>query len=180
MLTDASGRADCEGDDLILGQGLADQAAVAIANAQLLQEAREAATLEERTRLARDIHDTLAQGLTGIVVQLGATQRALAMAPEEALEHLQLALRMARETLAEARRSVWNLRAAALERGDLADALRGAGAATAWRGRRGHLRGAAATRGRFPPASSRRCCVCARKRWSTWPSMPTPVRPGCC
>jgi signal transduction histidine kinase len=80
--------------------------------------------LEERTRLARDIHDTLAQGLTGIVVQLGAAQRALAVAPDESREHLALAQRMARESLAEARRSVWNLRAPALDRGDLADALR--------------------------------------------------------
>jgi len=124
MLTNANGRAECSSDDLILGQGLADQAAVAIANAQLLNQAREAATLEERTRLARDIHDTLAQGLTGVVVQLGAAQRALAVAPEEAKSHLALAWSMARESLAEARRSVWNLRAPALERGELSDALR--------------------------------------------------------
>jgi signal transduction histidine kinase len=123
MLTNADGRAECGSDDLVLGQGLADQAAVAIANAQLLDQAREAATLEERTRLARDIHDTLAQGLTGIVVQLGAAQRALAVAPEEAREHLSLAQHMARESLAEARRSVWNLRSPALDRGDLAGAL---------------------------------------------------------
>ncbi len=57
--------------------------------------------LEERTRLARDIHDTLAQGLTGIVVQLGAAQRALAVAPDESREHLALAQRMAHESLAE-------------------------------------------------------------------------------
>ncbi len=125
MLTNSNGEADCGSDDLVLGQGLADQAAVAIANAQLLREARQAATLEERTRLARDIHDTLAQGLTGVVVQLGATQRALARAPDEAKAHLAVALGMARESLAEARRSVWNLRAPALERGDLSDALRG-------------------------------------------------------
>ena len=124
ILTNASGQADCQPDDLILGQGLADQAAVAIANAQLLTQAREAAMLEERTRLARDIHDTLAQGLTGIVVQLGAALRALMVAPDETREHLVLAQRMARESLAEARRSVWNLRAPALDRGDLADALR--------------------------------------------------------
>ena len=124
VLTNADGRADCGQDDLILGQGLADQAAVAIANAQLLARTRETAMLEERTRLARDIHDTLAQGLTGIVVQLGAAQRALAVAPDESREHLALAQRMARESLAEARRSVWNLRAPALDRGDLADALR--------------------------------------------------------
>ena len=93
--------------------------------AALLEQSREAATLEERTRLARDIHDTLAQGLTGIVVQLGAAQRAQAIADPQAAEHLDLAQRMAREALAEARRSVWNLRAAALERGDLSDALAG-------------------------------------------------------
>src|SRR6266487_3323054 len=87
-------------------------------------QAHEAATLEERARLAREIHDTLAQGLTGIVVQLGAAQRALTAAPEDADQHIDLAQRMARESLAEARRSVWNLRAPALERGDLADALR--------------------------------------------------------
>jgi len=96
VLTNADGCADCGQDDLILGQGLADQAAVAIANAQLLARTRETAMLEERTRLARDIHDTLAQGLTGIVLQLGAAQRALAVAPDEAREHLALAQRMAR------------------------------------------------------------------------------------
>jgi signal transduction histidine kinase len=124
MLVNANGCAECAGDDLILGQGLADQASVAIANAQLLTQARAAAALEERTRLARDIHDTLAQGLTGVVVQLGAAQRALDAAPLEARSHLALALRMARESLAEARRSVWNLRSPALQRGDLGDALR--------------------------------------------------------
>jgi len=109
------------------------EARVAAQTAELLDQEREAAMLAERTRLARDIHDTLAQGLTGIVVQLGAAQRALewggtanrpAEAPDEAREHLALAQRMARESLAEARRSVWNLRAPALDRGDLADALR--------------------------------------------------------
>ncbi len=92
---------------------------------QLLEQERAAATLAERTRLAREIHDTLAQGLTGIVVQLGAAQRAQTADPNAADQHIDLAQRMAREALAEARRSVWNLRAPALERGDLADALRG-------------------------------------------------------
>jgi len=100
------------------------EARVETQTARLLDQEREAATLEERARLAREIHDTLAQGLTGIVVQLGAAQRALTAAPEDADQHIDLAQRMARESLAEARRSVWNLRAPALERGDLADALR--------------------------------------------------------
>lgn len=112
-------------DDLKLTEGLADQAAVAIANAQLIAQFQETAMLEERNRLARDIHDTLAQGLTGIVVQLGAAQRAIAATAEETIEHIDLAQRMAREALAEARRSVWNLRAPMLEQGDLTDALQG-------------------------------------------------------
>lgn len=124
-LIDQHGAAERPNDDVHLAAGFAHQAAVAIANAQLLEQSRETATLAERTRLARDIHDTLAQGLTGIVVQLGAVQRALEHAPEQAFTHIELAQRMARESLAEARRSVWNLRAPALERGDLADALRG-------------------------------------------------------
>lgn len=125
LLVDAKGTAERSEEDMHLAAGIADQAAVAIANTQLLEQSREAAVLEERTRLARDIHDTLAQGLTGIVMQLGAAQRALDHAPTEAPNHVELAARMARESLAEARRSVWNLRAPALERGDLADALRG-------------------------------------------------------
>ncbi len=93
--------------------------------AELLEQSREAARLEERTRVARDIHDTLAQGLTGIVVQLGAAQRALQVSSPDAGEHIELAQNMAREALAEARRSIWNLRAPALERGKLSDALQG-------------------------------------------------------
>lgn len=111
-------------DDLAVAASFASHAAVAITNAQLLEQAREAAMLEERTRLARDIHDTLAQGLTGIIVLLGAISRALRAAPDEAERDLDLAQRMAREALAEARRSVWNMRAGALARGDLGDALR--------------------------------------------------------
>lgn len=124
ILLSTSGSAEREQDDLVLAQGLADHAAVAIANAQLLAQSHERATLEERTRLARDIHDTLAQGLTGIVVQLSAAQHALSEVPDEADQYLDLAQRLARESLAEARRSVWNLRSPSLERGDLADALR--------------------------------------------------------
>lgn len=98
---------------------------VTVQTASLLAGEREKAMLGERTRLARDIHDTLAQGLTGIIVQLGAAQQALHANHPDANEHLDLAARMARESLAEARRSVWNLRAEALERGDLRHALNG-------------------------------------------------------
>jgi len=99
------------------------EARVEAQTAQLLDQERQAATLAERARLAREIHDTLAQGLTGIVVQLGAAQRALTLQTAAAEQHIQLAQLLAREALSEARRSVWNLRAPALERGDLSDAL---------------------------------------------------------
>lgn len=98
---------------------------VSTQTASLLAGEREKAMLAERTRLARDIHDTLAQGLTGIIVQLGAAQQAMRAQHPDAAEHLDIAARMARESLAEARRSVWNLRAEALERGDLRHAIDG-------------------------------------------------------
>jgi signal transduction histidine kinase len=93
--------------------------------AKLVEQSRDAAVLEERARVARDIHDTLAQGLTGIVVQLGAAQRAMQVESSDAEMHMKLAQDMARESLAEARRSIWNLRANNLERGELRDALAG-------------------------------------------------------
>jgi signal transduction histidine kinase len=89
----------------------------------LLAGERDKAMLAERTRLAREIHDTLAQGLTGIIVQLGAAQQAHRAQHPDLAEHLDYASRMARESLTEARRSVWNLRAEALTHGDLRDAL---------------------------------------------------------
>jgi signal transduction histidine kinase len=101
------------------------EARVARQTAELLEQSQEAARLEERTRVARDIHDTLAQGLTGIVVQLGAAQRARKAESPDTAEHIELAQSMAREALAEARRSIWNLRAPALGRGGLSDALQG-------------------------------------------------------
>jgi signal transduction histidine kinase len=72
-------------------------------HAQLLVQAREAGVLDERARLAREIHDTLAQGLTGIITQL---QAARGVAGEEHDRHLRTALDLARESLTEARRSV--------------------------------------------------------------------------
>lgn len=92
---------------------------------ELIEQSNETAVMQERARVARDIHDTLAQGLTGIVVQLGAAERALQVAPQDAPAHIRLAQDMAREALAEARRSIWNLRAPNLAHGELRDALAG-------------------------------------------------------
>jgi signal transduction histidine kinase len=91
-------------------------------HAQLLTQAREAGVLDERQRLAREIHDTLAQGLTGIVTQLEAAERA-AGRPEEWRRHLDQARALARGSLGEARRSVQALRPEPLEEASLPDAL---------------------------------------------------------
>jgi signal transduction histidine kinase len=89
---------------------------------QLLIQAREAGMLDERQRMAREIHDTLAQGLTGIITQLQAAEHA-AGEPAEWRTHFAAATRLARESLSEARRSVDALRPETLETGRLSEAL---------------------------------------------------------
>ena len=89
---------------------------------QLLTQAREAGILDERQRMAREIHDTLAQGLTGIVTQLQAAEHA-ADDPAGWRRHFAAATRLARESLTEARRSVDALRPEPLETARLSDAL---------------------------------------------------------
>jgi ligand-binding sensor domain-containing protein/signal transduction histidine kinase len=86
-------------------------------------KAQFAAVLTERGRIARDLHDTLAQGVVGISAQLQAVKTLLASAPAAAAEHLDLAVEMVRHTLVEVRRSVWDIRSQALEGADLASAL---------------------------------------------------------
>ena len=92
--------------------------------AELAAAERDAGTLAERQRLAAEIHDTLAQGVTSVVTLLEATQAELAPGQETARGHLDRALRTARDTVGEARRFVWALQPEALDRGSLADALR--------------------------------------------------------
>jgi signal transduction histidine kinase len=89
---------------------------------QLLTQAREAGVLDERQRMAREIHDTLAQGLTGIITQLQAAEQA-ADDLSGWRRHFEAATRLARESLSEARRSVEALRPESLETGRLSEAL---------------------------------------------------------
>lgn len=107
-------------------QAVANLAAALQENAalqeQLLVQAREAGVLEERQRLAREIHDTLAQGLIGIITQLGAAEQAKDNR-EARQRHLEHALRLARENLSEARRSVHALRPGPLVGARLPEAL---------------------------------------------------------
>lgn len=105
-------------------QTAASQAALALQNLRLMEEARQAAVLRERQRMAHEIHDTLAQGFTSIIMTVEAAEANLpaAQAPE-ARRYLEGVRRTARENLAESRRLVWALRPEALEDASLPEAL---------------------------------------------------------
>jgi signal transduction histidine kinase len=84
---------------------------------------RQAGMLEERQRLAREIHDTLAQGFTSIVLLLQAAEAAWASGSADARRHLEQARRTAAENLAEARQLVWALQPEPLGDASLGEAL---------------------------------------------------------
>jgi len=109
---------------IYLAEALAGQATLAVQMARLSDQARQAAVLEERNRIARDIHDTLAQGFTGVIVNLEAANRTLKKNNIDlAAEHIEHARSLAQGGLAEARLSVRALRPEVLQRADLAEAL---------------------------------------------------------
>ena len=113
-------------EELTLARALALQATLALQLARLEEQGRRSAVLDERNRMARDIHDTLAQGFTGVVIQLEAAKDANGQnRPAEANAHIQRASELARHSLAEARRSVHALRPLALEQGSLGAAIEG-------------------------------------------------------
>jgi signal transduction histidine kinase len=88
-----------------------------------MAEAEFAAMLRERNRMARDIHDTLAQGLNAVSMQLELAKNNGEKNPAGAQQHLATAHRIVRTCIAEARESIWNMRAHVLERTDLSGAL---------------------------------------------------------
>jgi signal transduction histidine kinase len=102
---------------------LKPQVALALQNWRLVQQAQQAAVLDERQRLAREIHDTLAQGFTSIVMHLEAAEGALPDGAATLREHLVQAREMAREGLVQARRLVWAMRPEILERTSLPQAI---------------------------------------------------------
>ena len=76
-------------EEIELAQALANQAMLAMHLSRLSAESREAAVIAERNRMARDIHDTLAQGFTGVIVQLEAAADATSKGlMKEADQHL--------------------------------------------------------------------------------------------
>ena len=113
-------------EEIELAQALAHQATFAVQLNQFAEQSQLAAVLGERNRMARDIHDTLAQGFTGVIVQLEAAEDAISCGHQKrADKHLHRAAGLARQSLSEARRSVHALRPDALERDNLWEALKG-------------------------------------------------------
>lgn len=111
-------------EELGLARALGHQAMLAIQLMRLSMQSRKSAVMAERNRLARDIHDTLAQGFTGVIVQLEASEDARVGGLTEAADaHVTRARELARNSLQEARRSVQALRPQALETQDLCVAL---------------------------------------------------------
>lgn len=111
--------------DLRLLYTVGDLLSIAIERARLFSRSAEFGAAEERTRLAREIHDTLAQGLAGIALKLETADALLegGASPQRVQDFLRQALDLARSNLDEARRSVMDLRAAPLEGRTLDEAL---------------------------------------------------------
>ncbi|MEU3031440.1 sensor histidine kinase [Streptomyces incarnatus] len=119
-IEDQAGTIDeLERTNAALQQALDENAAL---HAQLLVQAREAGVADERRRLAAEIHDTIAQGLTGIIAQLQVVAGATDLAT--AHTHLERASSLARHSLGEARRSVHNLAPVELAATGLPEALK--------------------------------------------------------
>ncbi|MBA3823780.1 MAG: GAF domain-containing sensor histidine kinase [Ktedonobacterales bacterium] len=113
-------------DDLQLLHTVGDLLSIAIQRARLFARSMQLGAVEERNRLAREIHDTLAQGMTAVALQLETVDALLeADVPvPQARAALDRALVLNRANLEEARRSVLDLRAALLEGKSLAQAIR--------------------------------------------------------
>ncbi len=102
---------------VVLGRRLLEQMTL------IRQKLRTGAVLEERNRIARELHDTLEQELAGITMQLDLAADCFQQAPRVAQHALETARDMSRHSMVEARRSVWDLRCQLLEGGDLVSAL---------------------------------------------------------
>jgi two-component system NarL family sensor kinase len=111
-------------EDLQLLYTVGDLLSIAVERARLFARSTKLGALEERNRLAREIHDTLAQGLTATALQLESADALLDAGSEGAHEPLRRALSLTRSNLEEAKRSVLDLRAAPLEGRPLSEALR--------------------------------------------------------
>jgi len=103
---------------VVLGRRLREQMDL------IRQKIRSGAVLQERNRIARELHDNLEQELAGITMQLDLAVDCFQQAPNVARDALETARNMSRHSMVDARRSVWDLRCDLLEQGDLVSALR--------------------------------------------------------
>ena len=110
LLIFASQRGKFDEEDLRMAQEIGTYVAVIAEHTLLYEESQEISRVLERNRLAREIHDTLAQSLTGIIWQLNIMENTAQSGGEPALEAIRRVGDLTRECLQEARRAVWNLR----------------------------------------------------------------------
>ncbi len=110
-------------EEIAIARALESQAVLAIQVTRLAKAARQSAVLEERNRLAGEIHDGLAQSFTAICMQLGVAQEELASNKGDPLCRIQRAVELANLGLAEARRSAHNLRLSIVHQSGLAMTL---------------------------------------------------------
>jgi two-component system, NarL family, sensor kinase len=113
-------------EDLQLLYTIGDLLSIAVERARLFARSAQLGALEERNRLARELHDTITQGLTATTLQIESADALLDVGSnaERARESLRRALSITQSNLEEARRSVLDLRAAPLEGRSLSEALK--------------------------------------------------------
>jgi signal transduction histidine kinase len=123
-LTDCEGAEEFSAEDQRLIEMLAAHAAVAIENARLLERSRELSIVEERNRLARELHDAVSQKLFGLVLNAEAAATLLDRDPAAASDQVARLGELAHEALGELRELIFELRPASLEEEGLAATLR--------------------------------------------------------
>jgi signal transduction histidine kinase len=107
----------------VLAMAIANQAAIAIENARLYEQARRLAVLEERQRLARELHDSVSQALYGIGMGASTARALLERDPSQAVEPLDYVISLTEAALAEMRALIFELRPDSLEKEGLVAAL---------------------------------------------------------
>ena len=110
--------------DMSFLRAMADQATSAVDYGRLLQASKEKVALEERQRLARDLHDSVSQAVYGIALGARSAKELLAKDPAQVQEPLEYVLRLSEAALAEMRALIFELRPEALEREGLSGALK--------------------------------------------------------
>src|SRR5262249_44661757 len=114
---------DFQPEELEIARALATQASLAIHLTELAKSAKQSAVLEERNRLAGEIHDSLAQCFTGITMQLVMAKEVMPEKDDDAFNYLERANDLAQFGLAEARRSVFSLQSMTIKDSGLIESL---------------------------------------------------------